>query len=212
MSNMHSALAHADLSLPSTVAGEYQAIFGRMQRYFNDAQVSSALHQKLNLRLVATDLSYYLALLEKLTTLPGQQPLHMDFVRGNILFTGSKEKTRLCGILDFEKTATGHPLCDIARTLAFLLVDCHLPESKIRKYFLYSGYTKRGQAVFRNLILKNARHTTMLEALVDLFLLHDFYKFLRHNPYEFLLQNHHFRRTQELLLKRAVIVRTNDKI
>ncbi len=71
--------------------------------------------------------------------------LHMDFVRGNILYSQNHE-LRISGILDFEKAAYGSPLFDIARTYAFLLVDCkYKSEKEIGKYFLRSGYIKRGK-------------------------------------------------------------------
>ncbi len=113
----------------------------------------------------------------------------------------------MTGILDFEKTAYGHPVFDVARTLAFLLVDCEYKgEAKIRKYFLQSGYNKRGTVNFRNPIIKHGNRTTnLLESLIDLFLLYDFYKFLRHNPYEFLEQNHHYKRTRDILLTRNML-------
>ncbi len=130
----------------------------------------------------------------------------MDFVRGNILFKGSK----ICGILDFEKAGYGIKLLDIARTLAFLLVDCkYKNEVKIRKYFLQSGYIKRGGADFNRRIINTAdKKLDLLEELVNTFLIYDFYKFLRHNPYEFLHQNEHFIRTKKYLLERGVITTT----
>ncbi len=111
------------------------------------------------------------------------------------------------GILDFEKTAYGHPLFDIARSLAFLLIDCKYKDAaKIRKYFLQSGYAKRGQTTLP-LINLHTRDTSvsLLEQLIDLFLLHDFYKFLLHNPYESLARNEHYQRTEQLLLERGLI-------
>ena len=45
----------------------------------------------------------------------------------------------------------------------------------------------------------------LLEPLLDAFLLYDFYKFLRHNPYESLSANEHFTRTRDLLLARRII-------
>jgi Ser/Thr protein kinase RdoA (MazF antagonist) len=115
-------------------------------------------------------------------------------VRGNILFD---DQARITGVLDFEKTAWGHPALDIARTLAFLLVDCkYKSEDKTRKYFLISGYNKRGPA-------RTPGSSPLLEKLITTFLLHDFYKFLRHNPYESLRNNEHFVRTRDLLVQRC---------
>ncbi len=45
----------------------------------------------------------------------------------------------------------------------------------------------------------------LLEVLVDLFLFYDFYKFLRHNPYESLTDNEHFIRTKAILLRQGLI-------
>ena len=124
----------------------------------------------------------------------------MDFVRGNILFA-EDEKAQITGVLDFEKATWGPPVFDIARTLAFLIVDCkYKDEAKVRKYFLHSGYNKRGQAEFEP--------TELLEDLLNFFLLYDFYKFLRHNPYESLKDNEHFVRTRDFLLKRNIIAHT----
>ena len=117
-------------------------------------------------------------------------------------------------MLDFEKTACGHPLFDIARSLAFLLVDCkYKTDQQIRKYFLYSGYQKRGNNHLPRVILigKN-RSSDLLEKLVDIFLTYDFYKFLKHNPYESLNSNEHYQRTRELLLSRKMIYRIDDTI
>jgi Ser/Thr protein kinase RdoA (MazF antagonist) len=207
MSNMHAALTGMLTSGFPAVTTQYSTITKRMQHYFTQATVCEAIAVKLNLVVVPH------ALLRASTTarychnLPHQQALHMDFVRGNILFGQTSKKLAISGILDFEKTALGHPLCDIARTLAFLFVDCAaLPEADIRRYFLYSGYTKRGAANFRNIRIRTSTGTiNMLEALIDLFLLYDFYKFLRHNPYEYLAENHHFERTKSLLLQRGLL-------
>jgi Ser/Thr protein kinase RdoA (MazF antagonist) len=199
MSDMHQLLK----SLPATnvpaVAEEYKQILLRMQRYFADASVASAMRQKLGLAIQQEDLLYYSRLLEQAAKLPGHM-LHMDFVRGNILFGESEGQPVVTGILDFEKTAYGHPAFDIARTLAFLLVDCkYKPAEKVRKYFLASGYQKRGAAAFEDVHIKGLSQT-LLGSLVSLFLLHDFYKFLRHNPYESLHENEHFMRTRDILV------------
>lgn len=197
-----------------TVAEEYAFIVAHMQAYFSDEPVRQALWQKLGLRVRPSVLHRLRAVLEVCQQLPGQQPLHMDFVRGNLLFRRSQPADRfahggvsLAGILDFEKTATGHPLFDVARTLAFLLVDCkYKSPDKIRRYFLHSGYNKHGPQPVRGLRLtKGGQHMNVLEELLNLFLLHDFYKFLRHNPYEFLPQNEHFIRTSNMLRARQMI-------
>jgi Ser/Thr protein kinase RdoA (MazF antagonist) len=196
MSTMHSALAGLDQQNLPNVHDEYYEICVRMERYFTQPEIQRAILDKL--KLLPPHIDHFFPLLTDLgaKNTHHQQPLHMDFVRGNILFT--ENSSQISGILDFEKTAWGHPLFDIARTLAFLLVDCkYKPEEKIRKYFLDSGYQKRGTATLTD------EH--YLEPLLDLFLTYDFYKFLRHNPYESLHENEHFMRTRNLLITRGVL-------
>ncbi|MEK7152942.1 MAG: phosphotransferase, partial [Patescibacteria group bacterium] len=191
MSDMHALLSGiASTGLPE-VSDEYVAIVDRMRVYFNDAFVRRALASKLSLWVGSDVFDRCAHLLAGSALLPGKQPLHMDFVRSNILFADKPlddtPGVSISGVLDFEKTAYGSPMFDIARTLAFLLVDCkYKTPEKIRKYFLDSGYQKRGAADLPS------RHMGLLEPLLNMFLLHDFYKFLRHNPYEFLPQNEHF--------------------
>jgi Ser/Thr protein kinase RdoA (MazF antagonist) len=196
MSNMHSALAGLDQQNLPNVHDEYHEICTRMKRYFTQPEIQSAMLDKLD--LLSPHIGHFFPLLAGLSpkATHHQQPLHMDFVRGNILF--AEDSSQISGILDFEKTAWGHPLFDIARTLAFLLVDCkHKPEAKVRKYFLDSGYQKRGAAVLTD--------KQYLEPLLNLFLTYDFYKFLRHNPYESLHENEHFMRTRNLLIARGIL-------
>ncbi len=215
LSTLHAALAGiAGYALPD-VTDEYLAIQTRMRHYFSDKAVQAAMRTKLGISLDIAQFKQQKALLKACKRLPDQQALHMDFVRGNILFRQATEADRLVvgttavsGILDFEKTAYGHPLFDIARTLAFLLVDCkHKDTAAVRKYFLYSGYTKRGPVAVRPLTVRDgAARFVILEALVDMFLLYDFYKFLRHNPYEFLHQNEHYVRTKDILIQHKLLV------
>lgn len=190
MSDMHAHLAHFPGQMPR-VADELLALNKRMSAYFADTNVSRAIVQKLNLRVRQADFTSVINMCDQL---PGAQTLHMDFVRGNILFEG----TQVSGILDFEKAAYGPRVFDITRTLAFLLVDCkYKPANKIVKYFLYSGYNKRGALQFND--MQN------IKQLLPFFLLHDFYKFLRHNPYQYLRQNEHFVRTKTILVKLGVL-------
>ena len=210
MSDMHATLRQLNAPTLPHVADEYGQIAARMQRYFADENVHYALAAKLQLAMDPEVVRRMIELLRISKRLPCQQPLHMDFVRGNILFADTPGDPVLTGVLDFEKTAFGHPSFDIARTLAFLLVDCkYKPADKVRKYFLLSGYNKRGQARFANLAFEDrGQKVDLLEDLTTLFLLHDFYKFLRHNPYESLPQNEHFLRTKAELLRRNVISRS----
>jgi Ser/Thr protein kinase RdoA (MazF antagonist) len=194
MSHMHKTLATLPQGELPSVIDESQALAVRMRTYFAQPGVQRALRAKLKLTPPPIKVNF-----KKYQKLPAGA-LHMDFVRGNILFDN---KAAITGVLDFEKTAWGPVVFDIARTLAFLLVDCkYKPEEKIRKYFLHSGYNKRGQAKFDD--------WAAMEKLVDFFLIHDFYKFLRHNPYESLPQNEHFTRTRGLLLKRNILSLAQD--
>lgn len=206
LAKLHQALAHCPVQLPK-VTDEYSNILSRMEGYFSNPDVQRALAKKLQLSVPTDIFKKYQRILATCAQLPGQQPLHMDFVRGNILFQPAQPDDQLSinglsisGILDFEKTAHGHPLFDVARTLAFLLVDCKYKQpEKVHKYFLQSGYIKRGG---QNL----PRQTyPLLKELTNLFLLYDFYKFLRHNPYEYLHKNEHFIRTKHILLRHKLV-------
>jgi len=196
MSDMHAALQKMPDTVTASVTHEYLQIIDQMQHYFSDEQVQKAVAQKLALIIDMKVLNHFKKTVRMCDNLPEQQTLHMDFVRSNILFSTSSE-LEITGIIDFEKTAYGSPLFDIARTLAFLLVDCkYKTPEKVRKYFLSSGYNKRGAVRFKNPAVEGQ---TLLDELTNLFLLYDFYKFLRHNPYEPLYDNEHFVRTRNIL-------------
>lgn len=189
-----------------------------MSKYFIQQNVVKSFEQKLKLQINKNVFVQFNKLLFQLSQLPNQQVLHLDFVRGNILFSHSpnnslsdkfiftsnhKKNTAsssLCisGVLDFEKTATGLKIIDLARTLAFLIIDCkYKDEQKVKKYFLDSGYKKRGQ--------QKLSHPELLEPLIAYFLFFDFYKFLKHNPYEYLPQNEHFIRTRDWLVNKKLL-------
>jgi Ser/Thr protein kinase RdoA (MazF antagonist) len=204
LSDLHAVLVAYDSHELPAVADEYRAIAKRMQTYFLHAGVQQALRQKLDVSIAAHVFEDFDLLTQACRHLPNQQALHMDFVRSNILFV---DGPTISGILDFEKTAYGSPLFDIARTLAFLLVDCkYKPADKVRKYFLKSGYSKRGAADLTvTTVRKGSARIDVLERLIDLFLFYDFYKFLRHNPFEQLPKNEHFIRTRDILLDRKLI-------
>lgn len=209
MSDMHAALAGCPYDELPEAADEYLAIVARMRTYFTNAPVQRALADKLLLQIKPEIFDGFEQLLTGTKLLPGKQALHMDFVRSNVLFEDTPEsedlKVAISGILDFEKTAYGHPLFDIARTLAFLLVDCKYKQpDKIRKYFLGSGYIKRGAATMQH------KYMDMLDPLLGLFLFYDLYKFLRHNPYESLPDNEHFIRTVSQLIPRHLVVPTTS--
>ena len=199
MSNMHEILARYEFMKQPSVTDECKSLLARIDKYMSSDDVKMAMLSKLDIT-IDVDFKKYRRLLNGCAELPGKQQLHMDFVRGNILFAPASradscqlDNLAITGILDFEKTAVGLPVFDVARTLAFLLVDCkNKSTEKVWKYFLQSGYKKRGNAklVYNNLLLRQ---------LVEFFLLHDFYKFLRHNPYESLAQNEHFTRTRYIM-------------
>ncbi len=197
MSNMHALLRPLPQKDLPFVIDECRALLKRIEKYFAEEGVHDALAGKLGLAVL--DTTRLKPALTASIDLPAQA-LHMDFVRGNILFVDD-DAPAITGILDFEKAAWGPVVFDIARTLAFLIVDCKYKEEvKVRKYFLQSGYNKRGQNTFVT--------SELLEDLLDFFLLHDFYKFLRHNPYESLERNEHFIRTRDFLLKRNILAQT----
>ncbi|NCU31014.1 hypothetical protein EOM57_04380 [Candidatus Saccharibacteria bacterium] len=184
----------------------YRDITARMVRYFTDENVRCAINQKLDFNIELPD---YNGLLDFTYTLDNRTTLHMDFVRSNLLFDDASVDSELSvgtislsGILDLEKAARGNPVFDIARTLAFLMVDCNKPEAKLRKYFLDSGYIKRGSRILKPIYFEGV---DILERLIDLFLVYDLYKLLRQNPYESLAENHHFLQTCDILKLHKVI-------
>jgi len=176
-----------------------------MLSYFTQSGVRSALRHKLELEFNTQILKRLDEIIDATTRLSSQL-LHMDFVRSNILF--KPDTSQIVGVIDFEKVAYGPRVFDAARTLAFLLVDCKTKTAdKVRKYFLVSGYHKRGHMTFTNTrLLFHNRSISLLDELVTYFLLYDFYKFLKHNPYEYLPQNEHFVRTRDLLLKKEMLI------
>lgn len=202
LSDMHAALRKLPRHDLPDVVQEYRKQLQRMSRYFADPAVDHALREKLGCSIPADQFDILQAVLEAAQGLHDLQPLHMDFVRSNILFSDEVQSVRVSGILDFEKAAWGHPVFDIARTLAFLQVDCkYKTPLQVWKYFLRSGYNKRGSMTYTPQFVTIADgRFDLLQQLLHLFWLHDFYKFLRHNPYESLPANEHFRRTYALLV------------
>ncbi len=182
---------------------ELAELVKEMQHYFNQPTIRAALLGKTGVQPVEKLWKSCGKVVEKLWKKP-QQALHLDLVRGNLLWKEGKKNLaskfqldNLClsGLIDFEKVARGPIELDLARTYAFLLVDCPKPAEKIQKYLLFDGYHKRA-----------GRERIILPCdLVNLYLLYDFYKFLRHNPYESLAENYHYQRTRDLLLERGWI-------
>ena len=179
-----------------------ERLLAEMKTYFADTGVQRAMTGALHLKLDLDSLNA-----TRFADLPHKQMLHMDFVRGNLLFAPANPddadlqegNVRLTGILDFEKASYGSPLYDIARTLAFLLVDCKYKTARqVTRYFLRSGYIKRGGGSIDDM--------ATLGDLVKFYLLYDVYKFLRHNVYEGLAHNEHYIRTRDMLLKNYLLV------
>ena len=201
LAEFHNQTANYTGELPD-ITDENHRIIDKMSEYFTRAPVQSAISQKLGIRLTA-DFDDYRNLVKALDETYVKQPLHLDFVRGNILFDKNNDQYNyaigsiaISGIIDLEKASLGHPVWDIGRTFAFLVVDCPKPTAKIFKYFIQSGYQKRGG---RNDALPH------LEQIVGFYLLYDLYKFLRDNPYEHLEQNHHYKHTRDELAMRNML-------
>lgn len=205
MSDMHSVLSGLPKNNLYSITHICEQQLQSMQKYFNNPGIISALLSKLNIQISPAILRKFEESLSYYDHLPNQQPLHMDFVRSNILF--SHNSSDISGVLDFEKTAFGSPVFDIARTLAFLLVDCkYKTEDQVMKYFLKSGYIKRGKANHYYYQIKTKIGKILpLGELVNYFLLYDLYKFLKHNPYETLNTNEHFLRTRDILISRGLL-------
>lgn len=205
MASFHDAARDYNGNLPD-VEDIYSEIIIRMNHYFNDPSVERALATKLQATVQLPDFG---AIISQARRLERRSVLHMDMVRSNILFQGATLKDHfsigdvaLSGIIDLEKAARGHVMFDVARTLAFLIVDCDKPAEDVRKYFLDSGYRKRGKQNLRPVSLPSG---DLLDSLITLFLTYDFYKFLRQNPYESLPENHHFTRTIAVLREQKVV-------
>lgn len=106
------------------------------------------------------------------------------------------------GLIDLEKMAHGPIILDLARTLAFLLVDCPTKtDHQINQYFLFSGYQKRGSTSLPTLEL--------LPSCLNLFWALDAYHFLHANPYESLPQNQHWLATRQRLISSQLLIATN---
>ena len=112
------------------------------------------------------------------------QLIHGDFVRGNILFSDDKQDDiyPIVGILDFEKVMYAPIEVDIARTVAFMYVDCKYKIIEDVDFYFRDGYKKKINEDY-------------LELLVKYFLYRDLWKLLACNPYESLKENEHYVRT-----------------
>jgi Ser/Thr protein kinase RdoA (MazF antagonist) len=171
----------------------------KILKYFLDENIKKALYDKLNIKVNKSILKLFEIVTNKISEKEANQILHMDFVRSNILFKKSHKKVEISGIIDFEKTAKGSVIYDLARTLAFLIVDCkYKKEEEVKKNFLYYGYTHKGEFKIKD--YKYLKH------LLKFFWTYDFYKFLKHNPYESLEDNEHFVRTRDILVRNKVLI------
>lgn len=206
LAHLHFGLQGIPQGSLSNTSDELLELINNMDTYFNRSGIVRALRHKLQLKMSA-DFDEIRSRVSNIGNLKSKQPLHMDFVRSNILFandsSGRDLKVKISGIVDFEKASYGHPVFDIARSLSFLLVDCKYKQTrKVYKYFLESGYIKRGGSDLPN------KHRGEIQNLINVFLLYDFYKFLLHNPYEYLPKNQHFKRTVKLLVMSGLVMRT----
>jgi thiamine kinase-like enzyme len=204
---MHKLLEEYPLEGLPNVEYEMQILTYKMANYFKDEKVSQAMASKLNLKVASQIFKYYQVFHPAIKNLPERQVVHMDFVRGNILFLGSKDSLKISGVLDFEKAAVGHKTFDLARTLAFLYVDSkYKTKQSVFKIFMVSGYLRSGNGSCNKVTFSyKSKKYDLLESLVDFFMLYDFYKFLKHNPYESLGANEHYLRTVSFLIDRRVI-------
>jgi Ser/Thr protein kinase RdoA (MazF antagonist) len=206
MARMHLLLKELPIERLPAVETELLLSASRMSRYFSDDGVKNAMAGKLDIRFSEELINRYAAIIRAARRLPDRQPLHMDFVRGNILFSGLNDNLSISGIIDFEKAAAGHRSFDVARSLAFLYADSkYKTQNQVYKSFLISGYIRGGGKLDKVVFKKDGEPIDLLESLMEFFWLHDFYKFLKHNPYEDLRGNEHYIRTAEILLKHGLL-------
>lgn len=209
MGHFHAEARNYKGPLPN-IAMKYQEVLLRMEQYFSSEGVSRAFSEKLSLQMNIS-FTEMRRIITRISELPNQQPLHMDMVRGNVLFKPAEDddtltigNLALSGVIDLERASIGHPIFDIGRTHAFLLVDCMKPPEKIAKYLIESGYEKRGGRRLGE-IIDSSSLNELYKPLLLTFLTYDLYKFLRQNPYESLASNHHFVRTRDLLVEHKML-------
>jgi hypothetical protein len=82
----------------------------------------------------------------------GEQLLHLDFARGNVLFEPQTSEAR--AVIDFETMARGPREQDLGRTASFLLVDASLPDQPAsacqQEHLLHAIFAERLEAWLRN--------------------------------------------------------------
>lgn len=197
MGRMHRELVvFEDIDRLERIKDRCDILIHRLDNYFSREEIVEAIRFKLGIEIDPNQL-YIIG--KRIRKISGNETvLHMDLVRSNVLFGSSQNNLEITGIIDFEKVAYGPNVFDIARTLAFLLVDCKGKSSeKIQKYFLKSGYLKRGNGLEFDV--------SELSLLIRFFWIYDFYKFLLHNPYESLSENQHYLSTVEKLTSSGLI-------
>lgn len=205
LSDMHYYLREADFkkSLPNWYE-QTQKEIKQMNNYFK--KVEPWIEKKLEVKLNWEKIGNLSALSSQLlATRSLESVLHYDFLRGNILFSEKIDRKwdtyPIVGILDFEKVCWGPVVADIARTLAFLLVDVKYKKNKkIRKRFFISGYKRRGKNDLPEVV-----DSAIFENLLAFYWLRDFWKFCENNPYEYLHMNEHYGRTKELLVGEGIL-------
>lgn len=207
MAKMHVLLELRNIQKEYAAIKQWQDYFAQDNQRLLSYLKLNAPHvlRKVGLKIDFDRLNDLIAELKNLsesqTTLAQNQLIHCDFVRGNILFTGKKlvNTYEIAGILDFEKMLYGPVEVDLARTYAFLLVDCQYKTAdEVNKYFLEEGYGLLGRG--RNYSI------SYLNRYMVYFWLRDFWKFLECNPYESLVQNYHFNKTVEILLRKKFLI------
>jgi Ser/Thr protein kinase RdoA (MazF antagonist) len=215
LGKMHSALKEIDLPL-QTIKNWNEYIVddaNKLRSYLktNSKYIEQKLNIKINVKEVEKtiyEVVNYTCPYEDPELLP--QLIHCDFVRGNVLFSNIKSGLiyKITGILDFEKMLYGKVEIDVARTLAFLFVDCkYKTQDEIIKYFLNEGYNTLGCADPK----QQKVIFSQLEKYMLYFWLRDFWKYLECNPYEDLGNNEHFIRTSGQLVKYGIILFFNSK-
>jgi len=180
-----------------------------MLAYFlkNEKSITQKLALKINEREIK-------ALYQKIrdlipTTKPCYQLTHCDFVRGNVLFSDVKERFvyPITGVLDFEKIMLAPIEVDLARTLAFLFVDCkYKSEEDILRYFISEGYS--GKLAPQRYVdsMETEFNDINIKYYMLYFWLRDLWKLLQCNPYEDLRMNYHFKKTVEILRNNSKLI------
>ncbi|MEP7104164.1 MAG: phosphotransferase [Candidatus Dojkabacteria bacterium] len=203
MSEIHNIGKDFPLMKLSSVEKVLEQQLKSLDSYLFDHKIQKTLQSKLNINIDETNFKIFHTKLEKIlkeTKDSSKTTLHMDLVRGNLIFENKAKELKLSGVIDFEKVTKGSSIYDIARTFAFLLTDCkYKTDREIIYNFLYLGYLDSRRTEF------NKEFKNDLPILVNFFWIYDFYKFLKHNPYENLNRNEHFVRTVARLRKSRIL-------